>query len=161
MIDEMASDQSDVDFGILFALAFRCYIDHLHEQLAEQGFTPVRSTFGPVLRALHDRPTSLTALAGDLGVTKQAVARVVEDMRDAGLVEQAADPADGRARVLSLTARGEAMVAAAIRIGTEYETALSEQLGARQARALRTALEAIVERAGARGDLAARRVRSL
>ena len=161
MIDEMASEPSDVDFGILFALAFRCYIDHLHQQLAEQGFTPVRSTFGPVLRALHDRPMGLTALAGVLGVSKQAVARVIDDMRAAGFVEQASDPGDGRARVLSLTARGEAMVAAAIRIGTEYEAALTAQLGARQARALRTSLEAIVEQAGASSDLAARRVRSL
>jgi DNA-binding MarR family transcriptional regulator len=161
MIDEMASDPSDVDFGILFALAYRCYVDHLHERLAEQGFTPVRSTFGPVLRALRDRPTGLTTLAGDLGVSKQAVARVIEDMRAAGLVEQTPDPADGRARVLSLTARGSEMVAAAVRIATDYEAALGEQLGRRQAATLRTGLEGIVERAGARADLAARRVRSL
>jgi DNA-binding MarR family transcriptional regulator len=82
-------------------------------------------------------------------------------MRDAGLVEQAPDPADGRARVLSLTARGDAMVAAAIRIGTDYEAALTAQLGPRQAGALRTGLESIVEQAGAASDLAARRVRSL
>jgi DNA-binding MarR family transcriptional regulator len=161
MIDEMASDPSDVDFGILFALAFRCYVDHLHEQLAEQGFAPVRSSFGPVLRALRDRPASLTTLAGELGISKQAVARVVDDMRAAGLVEQTPDPADGRARVLSLTARGDAMVAAAIAIGTGYEAALADELGPRQARALRQGLEAIVRRAGAASELAARRVRSL
>ena len=91
MIDEMASDSSEVDFGILFALAFRCYVDHLHARLAEQGFPPGRSAFGPVLRALRDRPTGLTALAGELGISKQAVARVVEDMRVAGLVEQTRD----------------------------------------------------------------------
>ena len=161
MIDEMASDPSDVDFGILFALAYRCYVDHLHTHLAEQGFTPVRSAFGPVLRALRRRPTSLTALAGELGITKQAVARVVEDMRAAGLVEQTPDPADGRARVLSLTPRGGRMVAAAIAIGTGYEATLADELGPRQARALRQGLEAMVRRAGAAADLAARRVRGL
>jgi DNA-binding MarR family transcriptional regulator len=161
MIDEMASDPSDVDFGILFALAYRCYVDHLHARLAEQGFTPVRSAFGPVLRALRDRPTGLTALAADLGISKQAVARVVDDMRAAGLVEQAPDPTDGRARVLSLTTRGDAMVAAAIAIANDYEASLAEQLGARQAEAVRRGLEQIVEGAGAQADLAARRVRSL
>jgi DNA-binding MarR family transcriptional regulator len=89
------------------------------------------------------------------------VARVVDDMRAAGLVEQTPDPADGRARVLSLTARGDAMVAAAIAIGTGYEAALADELGPRQARALRQGLEAIVRRAGAAGELVARRVRSL
>jgi len=157
----MSSETPEVDFGILFALAFRCYVDHLHARLAEQGYTGIRSTFGPVLRALRDRPTGLTALAAELGVTKQAMARVVDDMRAAGLVEQTPDPADGRARVLSLTDRGTAMVSAAIAIGTAYEAQLAEQLGERQARALRDGLERIVAQSGAQAELAARRVRSL
>src|SRR5690348_15866999 len=157
----MASDPSDVDFGILFALAYRCYVDHLHEQLAKQGFPAARSTYGPVLRALRDRPTRLTALAGDLDVSKQAVARVVDDMRAAGLVEQTPDPADGRARVLSLTTRGDAMVTAGVGIGTTFEAALAEQLGPRQARALRSGLAVLVEQSSASAELTALCVRSL
>jgi DNA-binding MarR family transcriptional regulator len=158
----MSSDTSpDADFGLLFALAFRCYVDHLHEQLAEAGFGGVRSTFGPVLRALRAGDSTLVALAHDLGVTKQAVGRVVEDMRADGLVGQRVDPADGRARLLSLTERGRAMVDAAIEIGTRFESAVAGELGASQARALRAGLEHVVERAGAAGELAARRVRSI
>jgi DNA-binding MarR family transcriptional regulator len=158
----MSSDSaSETDFGLLFALAFRCYIDHLHAQLAERGFTPVRSAFGPVLRALRERDTTLTSLAAELDVTKQAVNRVVDDMRAAGLVSQRGDPADGRARILSLTARGHAMVDAAIEIGSAYEQTLAGSLGAERARLLREALEGIVQQAGATGELAARRVRSI
>ena len=73
-------------------------------------------------------------------------------MRAAGLVEQTPDPADGRARVLALTARGDAMVTAAIAIGTAYEAALAERLGPRQARALRRGLEGIVAQAGRRAS---------
>jgi DNA-binding MarR family transcriptional regulator len=158
----MSSDpSSENDFGLLLALASRCYIDHLHAKLAERGFTPVRSSFGPVLRALRERETTLTSLAAELDVTKQAVNRVVDDMRAAGLVAQRSDPADGRARILALTARGHAMVDAAIEIGSAYEQALAGSLGAGPARALRDALEGIVQEAGATGDLAARRVRSI
>jgi DNA-binding MarR family transcriptional regulator len=158
----MSSDaRTETDFGLLFALAFRCYIDHLHTQLAERGFTHVRSAFGPVLRALRARETTLTSLAAELDVSKQAVNRVVDDMRAAGLVSQRGDPADGRARILSLTPRGQAMVDAAIRIGSTYERALARDLGADRARALREALESIVQQSGAAGDLAARRVRSI
>lgn len=162
MIDDMSSDRPpDADFGLLFALAFRCYVTHLHEQLAERGFTPGRSAFGPVLRSLRGREVTLSALARDLGITKQAVARVVEDMRTAGLVDQLPDPSDGRARLLALTRRGEAMVEAAIEIGAAYERALAADVGATSARALRTGLERMVQLAGADADLAARRVRSL
>ena len=162
MIDDMSSDRSpDADFGLLFALAFRCYVTHLHDRLEAQGFTPVRSAFGPVLRNLRGRRVTLSALARDLGITKQAVARVVDDMRAAGLVEQLPDPSDGRARLLALTARGDAMVDAAIEIGTAYEQRLAEELGAAPARALRAGLERIVEQAGGDADLSARRVRSM
>lgn len=158
----MSSDtRPEPDFGLLFALAFRCYVDHLHAGLSERGFTPVRSAFGPVLRALRARETTLTALAADLGVSKQAAGRIVDDMRDAGLVSQRSDPADGRARILALTERGEAMVNAAIAIATDYEQSLRAQLGETRAKALREALEHVVESSGAAGDLAARRVRSI
>ena len=104
---------------------------------------------------------TLSALARDLGITKQAVARVVDDMRAAGLVEQLPDPSDGRARLLALTDRGDAMVDAAIEIGTAYERRLAADLGAEPARTLRAGLEHIVAVAGGDADLAARRVRSI
>lgn len=149
------------DFGLLFALAFRCYVDRLHDELAARGFPPPRSSFGPILRALHGRERTLTALARDLATTKQGAGRAVGDMRAAGLVEQRRDPADGRSRVLLLTPRGEAMVTAAIEIGEAYEAELHAVLGAAPARVLRGALEAMVERGEASADLAARRVRVL
>lgn len=150
---------SEADFGLLFALAFRCYVEHLHAELAERGFPPARPAFGPVLRALRAREETLTSLARALGVSKQAVSKVVDDMRAAGLVARRTDPADGRAILLALTARGQAMVAAAIAIGTAYEQSLTAELGSSDSAALRAALGRIVERAGAAGDLAARRVR--
>lgn len=158
----MSSDnRPEADFGLLFALAFRCYVDHLHARLAERGFTPVRSAFGPVLRALRGRETSLTSLAAELDISKQAAGRIVEDMRAADLVSQRSDPSDGRARILALTERGRAMVDAAIEIAADYEAAMRAELGAEGARSLRAGLERVVERAGSAGDLAARRVRSI
>jgi DNA-binding MarR family transcriptional regulator len=158
----MSSDpSSDADFGLLFALAFRCYVDHLHRELAAGGFDGARSTYGPLLRALRAGDSTLVVLARELGVTKQAVARVVDDMRADGLVRQRSDPADGRVRRLSLTPRGRKMVELAIGIGARFESQLGAELGAARVAELRGGLEHIVERAGAAGELAARRVRSI
>jgi DNA-binding MarR family transcriptional regulator len=162
MIDDMSNaPPGEADFGILFALAFRSYVDHLHAELAERGFTPVRPAFGPVLRALRSREDTLTSLARELDVSKQAVSRVVDDMRAAGLVSQRSDPDDGRARPLALTPRGEAMVDAAIAIAAAFEESLAASLGSDGAQALRHALTQIVERDGPSRELAARRVRSI
>ena len=156
-----ADPAGEADFGILLALAYRSYVDHLHAELAERGFVPVRSAFGPVLRALSGRDGTLTGLARDLDVSKQAAGRVVDDMREAGLVTQRDDPSDGRARLLTLTERGEAMVAAAVAIGAAYEQALAAGLGRERAAALREGLEHSVARAGDGSALAARRVRGI
>ena len=56
----------------------------------------MRSAFGPVLRALRGQETTLTALAAELDVSKQAAARVLDYMRRDGLVAPAIGPADGR-----------------------------------------------------------------
>jgi hypothetical protein len=53
------------------------------------------------------------------------------------------------------------MVGTAIAIGTRFESALAEELDDARVRELRAGLEHIVERAGAAGELAARRVRSI
>jgi DNA-binding MarR family transcriptional regulator len=160
MGDDLSSRQNDpADFGLLFALAFASYVDELHAELRKRGFVGVRSAFGPVLRGLRTGEQTLTVLARELGVSKQAVGRVVEEMRSRGLVEQRPDPADGRARILSLSTRGQEMASAAIAIGEVFERALASELGSARADELRKALEHIVERAGAGGELAARRVR--
>src|SRR5690349_10738908 len=50
--------------------------------------------------------TRLTELARRVGVTKQAVGQLVEDLERMGVVERAPDPLDGRARLVRFTDRG-------------------------------------------------------
>ncbi|HEY3004194.1 MAG TPA: hypothetical protein VGJ44_17745, partial [Kribbellaceae bacterium] len=58
------------------------------------------------------------------------------------------DPADGRARLLFLSARGEAALAAARRFHHEYEQRLVRAHGRDAVATLRAALEAMVGGAG-------------
>jgi DNA-binding MarR family transcriptional regulator len=162
MIDDMSRDASaaGADFGFLLASAYVAYVRHLHARLVEQGFPRPRPAYGPVLRALQREPATASALAARIGVTKQALGRVVDEMRDADLVTAGSDPADGRARPLALTARGEAMVGAATAIGEEVLASLARSLGVDAAHDLRAGLERIVAEAGAADDLAARRLRA-
>jgi DNA-binding MarR family transcriptional regulator len=151
---------TDADFGFLLASAYAAYVELLHARLIERGFPRPRPAYGAVLRSLQREPATLTALAARIGVTKQALARVVDEMRQAGLVEAGTDPDDARVRPLSLTARGEEMVAAAIGIGEEVASGLARGLGADAAASLRAGLERLVTDAGAAEDLAARRLRA-
>jgi DNA-binding MarR family transcriptional regulator len=132
---------TETDFGLLLAQALNSYVEHLHRELGERGFSGLRPTFGLPLRSLHQRPKTLTELAGELGVSKQAAAKVVGEMEQRGLVEREPSPDDRRATLLRLSSRGAALVAAAIEIGNAVERDLRPDLGAKGALNLRTGLE--------------------
>jgi DNA-binding MarR family transcriptional regulator len=132
------------DFGLLLAQALNRYVEHLHRRLGEEGFTDLRPTFGLPLRALHARPRTLTELAGQLGVSKQAAAKVVGEMERRRLIERHPSPQDGRSTLLRLSTRGEALVSAAIEIGAAVERDLADRLGPRAAAGLRAGLERMV-----------------
>lgn len=134
-----ATDRTD--FGLLLAQALNRYVAHLHRRLGAEGFADLRPTFGLPLRALRARPRSLTELARELGVTKQAAAKVVGELEQRRLVRREPSPADGRATLLRLSRRGQALVAAAIEIGDAVERDLAAELGADAAAGLRAGLE--------------------
>jgi DNA-binding MarR family transcriptional regulator len=134
-------DATRTDFGLLLAQAFNRYIEHLHRGLADRGFVDLRPTFGLALRALHERPHTLTGLAGELGVTKQAAAKVVGELEARSLIEREPSPDDGRSTLLRLSPRGKSLVAAAIRIGNAVERDLAHDLGDDAGAHLRAGLE--------------------
>jgi DNA-binding MarR family transcriptional regulator len=133
--------QGRTDFGLLLAQALNSYVDHLHRRLGDRGFTDLRPTFGIPLRALHREPRTLTSLAREVGVTKQAAAKVVGEMERRGLIERTPSPDDRRAVLLRLSRRGESLVAEAIRIGDAVERDVSRELGPAAAAGMRAGLE--------------------
>lgn len=62
----------------------------------------------PVLAAMRSsQATSATTLAGDLGLSHQAVSKTAKLLIGKGLITEKIDPADSRKRLLSLTPRGQ------------------------------------------------------
>src|SRR3984893_19388334 len=66
------------------------------------------ATLAPLERS---GPSRLTWLAGREGVTQPAMTQLIARLEDAGLVDRAADPADGRVVQVRMTADGQAMLA--------------------------------------------------
>ena len=58
-------------------------------------------------------PETVSGLARRLGLTRQAVQRVVNDLAEAGWVTRAENPGDARAALVEVTAAGRAVLAAA------------------------------------------------
>jgi DNA-binding MarR family transcriptional regulator len=140
------------DFGILLALSYVAFVDELRAELARAGFAKLHNSFGYVARALAERPRTLRELAELLELTSQGALKIVDALERDGYLERRPDPTDGRAKLLTLSARGRAALGAARRFHRRFERELAAELGVRSVATLREVLEAVVtkrERSGA------------
>ncbi|MDX6246882.1 MAG: hypothetical protein QOF10_242 [Kribbellaceae bacterium] len=135
--------QGKPDFGIVLLLADQEFVRDLRKAMAEQGFDDQGRSDGFVLRTLGAAPTTITGLAERLEISKQGAGQIVDDMERRGYVERRADPTDGRARLLQLSARGEAALAAARKFHQAYERRLRRIHGDAAIDAVRAVLTAM------------------
>src|SRR5690349_19925461 len=161
--EPQAINPGAIDLGILLALGYQEFVRQLHEALAAAGFDDIGRSDGYVFRALDEAPLSTSALAARLEISKQGAAQIVEDMTRRGYLERRPDPADGRARLLFLSARGRAALTEARRFHQVYERSLSQRHGREAVAALRNLLMAMALNQGSAdpGDAPDPRLRAM
>ncbi|GGQ23901.1 MarR family winged helix-turn-helix transcriptional regulator [Streptosporangium pseudovulgare] len=92
------------DLAAMFLPLTRALIDAERPVLAEHDLS--MWAYG-VLLALEEGPLrTQAALAQSIGADKTRIIGVLDDLQRRGLIERVPDPADRRARLLSLTAEG-------------------------------------------------------
>ena len=108
----------------------------------------IKARLLPGLRPSHYRVMSLippegvrlTELAERAAITKAGIGRFMNYLQREGYVSLATDPADKRAKVVTLTPTGSAAVGWSLQIIADTEACWSEALGAERYRELRRAL---------------------
>ena len=93
-----------------------------------------------VLRHLSEGPRRAREIVDRCGVTKQAVSQQIAHLERNGYVAVEPDAQDQRARIVSLTAKGECAQAVVGRLFEEVERDWAERIGPAQVAALRAAL---------------------
>ena len=133
----MIGEPSRIPLARLFAIAYRSLIDDLHAELRARGWHDVRPAFGFALLAAASGPTTITALAGLTGTSKQAASKLVESMEAAGYLERQAAAGDARQRPVVLTERGADLLGTVEALYVELERRWAEKIGAPSVERLR------------------------
>lgn len=110
---------------------------------AEPGAPPLRTAHTTLLPHLTSEGVRGADLAKKLGVTKQAVSQLVTELEEWGVVEQIADPNDGRAKLVRFTAKGERGLLQGLSVLRALEQELADKIGKRRMQELHTALLAL------------------
>jgi DNA-binding MarR family transcriptional regulator len=110
----------------------------------QTGNATLRAAHTSLLPHLGFHGTRLTELADRLGVSKQATFQLVEELEAQGMVERVPDPADGRAKVIRFSKRGERALMDGLRVLSQLEHALAAAIGRERFQALHEALLAMM-----------------
>ncbi|WP_141812039.1 MarR family winged helix-turn-helix transcriptional regulator [Nocardia bhagyanarayanae] len=126
-------------------IPYRAMEQRVFDALAAAGYADITVAQARLVQRLGPDGTRLTLLAEQAQVTKQTAGFLVDQLERAGYVERVPDPADGRARLVRLTERGEAVTALANRTVAAVEAEWREVLGERTMNQLRRALTKLRE----------------
>lgn len=83
----------------------------------------------------------VTTLAERLGISKQAISKLVQELEAQGYVTRRPDETDGRAMRVCYTSKGYALVEDTVSVFEELDRETDEVLGAKDAAVLRKLLE--------------------
>jgi DNA-binding MarR family transcriptional regulator len=133
-----------------FELLFRA--SRLVNERALARIDAERSTTGGHIRMAHttlfphitSAGVRLTTLADKVGVTKQAIGPLVDDLEREGMVERIDDPDDRRAKLIRWTKRGERALLHGLGVLAELERELAKAVGTSRLAQLANTLERLI-----------------
>ncbi len=119
----------------------------------EQAITLVRERSGlSIIRTAHTQlfphidleGTRLTELARRLGISKQAVGQLVNELEEIGTLERIPDPDDRRAKRIRFSRVGQQGLLEGLGILREMEAEIAHEIGEKQLRTLHKTLLALL-----------------
>lgn len=148
-----------IDVGHLGLFLSQHFEREVFAAMDRAGFSGVRASHGYVVQRLLEGPQPVSAIAKDLGVTQQAVSKLVAEMSSLGLVEPAAQVEDKRQRRVQLTARGKKCVQVSRNARLQVSRRLAKKLGLGSLVRLETALADALDALGGLDAVTDRRVK--
>jgi len=135
-----ASRGSGFELPMLLFAGFRSIIDELHAELARRGHPDLRPAHGFAMQAVGLDGATATEVGRRLGISKQAAGKTTERLEELGYVHRAGDQADRRRKLIRLTPRGVAALAASAMIFNDVRSRWESTLGPGRVAALESDL---------------------
>lgn len=125
---------------------FEAMVEDVVAELARRGHPGVTASLEFALHAIEQGADSASALARQLGVSRQAAAKSVATLEQLGYVERAGDAGDARRKSLRVTPRGHEMTAIGAARFDELRARWSRRLGPGELETVEQALALLAAR---------------
>ena len=131
--------------SLLMFIASRAAADRIFRAVHEAGFDDITIAQSRLMMGLDPEGTRLSVLAERAQIAKQTATALVDKLERAGYVERVADPTDGRARLVRMTARAKSAIPHARAEEQRIEEEWRAHLGDKRMKQLREALTELRE----------------
>lgn len=138
----------------LLVRLFRVMNDETVERTIARGHPQLQPSHPRLLAYVDtERGSRVNELAKKMGVTRQAVSQLLDDVEAAGCVERRPDPDDARAVRVHFTAKGRRQLADAMDAMEELEAEYAELVGPQELKKVKQVLSALLEKLDPEGAL--------
>ncbi|HEU4408082.1 MAG TPA: MarR family transcriptional regulator [Polyangiaceae bacterium] len=134
---------ADPGLAALLSRALRLFSDRAAQRVRALSLPSLRLAHATLLNHLGVGGLRLTDLAERVGVSKQAVGGLVQELEAMGVVRRVADPRDGRAKLVRVTPAGRSALRGGLAAVAEIEGSLAASLGPQRFRRLLGDLSAL------------------
>jgi DNA-binding MarR family transcriptional regulator len=131
--------------GRHLVLVFRAFEAELLTALQQRGYRDVKASDLDVLRFIAPAGSRAADIARLAGITKQGMAKALDDLARRGYVTRRPDKLDSRAKVVVFTRKGEALVGHAIEHIRAIEQRYARLLGAGRLRDMKQMLRTLFD----------------
>ncbi|WHY77848.1 MarR family transcriptional regulator [Neobacillus sp. WH10] len=135
---------SELDLAALLSLSFSTLINELHDRLSELGYGDIKPAHGFMFKRIIPNGATGIELAEYLGITKQAVSKMVDYLEKSGYVMRKTHSTDKREKIIVLTERGWLVIKAKEEILAEIERRWIDNIGAERMQMLKEDLTKLV-----------------
>ncbi|MFT3977994.1 MAG: helix-turn-helix domain-containing protein [Sphingomonas bacterium] len=112
------------------------YDEALQGALRRAGWPPVTRMQSMLFANIANGVTRPSRLAHNLGMTRQSMSQMIDELAQRAILHVSPDPDDGRANIVQFSPEGRALARAARATMRAIEADLAERLGAGEAAAL-------------------------
>lgn len=117
----------------------------LHDRASRTGDTGLRVAHMTLLQQVSAEGTRQTDLAQKLSVSKQAIGQLVSELVGLAMVKRDPDPADARATLVRLTAKGQKAQSGGQAVFDEVHGELEGKMGKAGVEKLESALSSLID----------------
>jgi DNA-binding MarR family transcriptional regulator len=127
-------------FGALLRLAWQAFREQMYTLVRAAGYDDLPPSHVLLFRYPTIADLRPSQLAEQMGMSKQGVNDLLRHLEAKGYIELRPDPADGRARLITLTDRGSALMEAIRTAAQEVAAAWAGRVGHEELQAFRGTL---------------------